>query len=121
MSQNLGLHRNCDSWNITAVEKEERKRVFYCCFVVDRLACAMHGRSPIIDDRDYDTPYPSESDQDDISRVPRVIENFYYLIQLCEILGEVIRDLYMVKGRKHLSLMTEIMIHLTLQRVTKMI
>lgn len=106
MSQNLGLHRNCDSWNITAVEKEERKRVFYCCFVVDRLACAMHGRSPIIDDRDYDTPYPSESDQDDISRVPRVIENFYYLIQLCEILGEVIRDLYMVKGRKHLSLMS---------------
>jgi hypothetical protein len=105
MSQNLGLHRNCDGWNITEAEKEERKRLFYSCFVIDRLACAMHGRSPMIDDRDYDTPYPSESDEDDVHRVPRVMENFHYLIKICEILGEVIRDLYMVKGRKHLSLM----------------
>ncbi|KAG1462424.1 hypothetical protein G6F56_005520 [Rhizopus delemar] len=101
MSQNLGLNRNCEDWNITAVEKEERKRVFYCCFVLDRLASAMHGRSPMIDDRDYDTPIPSESD-DGVC----VMENFRYLIQICEILGEVIRDLYMVKGRKHLSLMS---------------
>ncbi|CAO3663486.1 unnamed protein product [Rhizopus stolonifer] len=101
MSQNLGLNRNCDDWNITAVEKEERKRVFYCCFVLDRLGSAMHGRSPMIDDRDYDTPIPSESD-DGVC----VMENFRYLIQICEILGEVIRDLYMVKGRKHLSLMS---------------
>ncbi|KAI9273713.1 fungal-specific transcription factor domain-containing protein [Sporodiniella umbellata] len=104
MSQNLGLHRNCDSWNITNEEKEERKRLFYSCFIIDRLSCAMHGRSPMIDDRDYDTPYPSESDEDDLQRVPRVMENFHYLIKICEILGEVIRDLYMVKGRSHLSL-----------------
>jgi hypothetical protein len=31
------------------------------------------------------------------------MENFHHLIKLCEILGEVIRDLYMVKGRKQLS------------------
>lgn len=101
MSQNLGLHRNCDNWDLTATEKEERKRVFYCCFVLDRLACAMHGRSPMIDERDYDTPYPSEEDED----APQIMENFHYLIKICEILGEVIRDLYMVKGRKQLSLM----------------
>ncbi|ORE10344.1 hypothetical protein BCV72DRAFT_268886, partial [Rhizopus microsporus var. microsporus] len=105
MSQNLGLHRNCDNWNLTSTEKEERKRAFYGCFIVDRLSCAMHGRSPMIDDRDYDTPYPSENDQDDVNRTPRIMENFHYLIKICEILGEVIRDLYMVKGRKHLSLM----------------
>lgn len=101
MSQNLGLHRNCDSWDLTPTEKEERKRAFYCCFVLDRFACAMHGRSPMIDERDYDTPYPSENDDD----APRIIENFHYLIKICEILGEVIRDLYMVKGRKQLSMM----------------
>ncbi|KAG1451614.1 hypothetical protein G6F56_008042 [Rhizopus delemar] len=106
MSQNLGLHRNCDSWDITNDEKEERKRLFYSCFIIDRLSCAMHGRSPMIDDRDYDTPYPTKSDEDDADRVPRVMENFHYLIKICEILGEVIRDLYMVKGRSHLSLMT---------------
>ncbi|GAA5806279.1 hypothetical protein HPULCUR_011810 [Helicostylum pulchrum] len=102
MSQNLGLHRNCDSWELTATEKEDRKRAFYCCFVLDRLSCAMHGRSPMIDERDYDTPYPSENDQD----APRIMENFHYLIKICEILGDVIRELYMVKGRKQLSIMS---------------
>lgn len=102
MSQNLGLHRNCDSWELSATEKEDRKRAFYCCFVLDRLACAMHGRSPMIDERDYDTPYPSENDMD----APRIMENFHYLIKICEILGDVIRELYMVKGRKQLSMVS---------------
>lgn len=106
MSQNLGLHRNCDSWDLTDTEKEDRKRAFYCCFVLDRLSCAMHGRSPMIDERDYDTPYPSENDQDDTHRTPRIMENFHYLIKICEILGDVIRELYMVKGRKQLSVMS---------------
>ncbi|KAI8977276.1 fungal-specific transcription factor domain-containing protein [Mycotypha africana] len=105
MSQNLGLHRNCDHWNLTPSEKEERKRVFYCCFVLDRLSSAMHGRSPMIDDRDYDTPYPSENDDDDITRTPRTMENFHHLIRICERLGDVIRDLYMVRGRKQLAAM----------------
>jgi hypothetical protein len=103
MSQNLGLHRNCDNWDLTATEKEERKRVFYCCFVIDRLACAMHGRSPMTDERDYDTPYPSESDEDNINHTPRIMENFHYLIKICEILGDVLQELYTVKGRKQLS------------------
>ncbi|KAI7892912.1 fungal-specific transcription factor domain-containing protein [Mucor mucedo] len=102
MSQNLGLHRNCDSWDLSATEKEDRKRAFYGCFVLDRLACAMHGRSPMIDERDYDTPYPSENDID----APRIMENFHYLVKICEILGDVIRELYMVKGRKQLSMMS---------------
>ncbi|KAI7905506.1 fungal-specific transcription factor domain-containing protein [Cokeromyces recurvatus] len=106
MSQNLGLHRDCDKWDLTATEKEERKRVFYCCFILDKLSCAMHGRSPMIDERDYDTPYPSENDEDDIHRKPRIMENFYYLIKICEILEDVIRELYMVKGRKQLSMLS---------------
>lgn len=103
MSQNLGLHRNCDGWDLSPSEKEERKRVFYACFVIDRLSCSMHGRSPMIDERDYDTPYPSENDQDDTNRTPRIMENFYHLIKICEILDDVLRELYMVKGRKQLS------------------
>ncbi|CDH54184.1 cutinase transcription factor 1 alpha [Lichtheimia corymbifera JMRC:FSU:9682] len=105
MAQNLGLHRNCDTWNLSEEEKQERKRTFFCCFVIDRLTCAMHGRSPMIDERDYDTPYPTENDEDDVGRTPRIMENFTQLIRLCEILGDILRDLYMVKGRKQLSVM----------------
>lgn len=103
MSQNLGLNRNCDSWNLSDAEKEERKRVFYCCFVVDRLTCAMHGRAPTVDDRDMDTPYPSEVDQDDQDRK---LEEFHQFIKLCEILGDILQQLYMVKGRKQLALLS---------------
>ncbi|ORE15812.1 hypothetical protein BCV71DRAFT_244973 [Rhizopus microsporus] len=103
MCQNLGLNRNCDSWNLSDAEKEERKRVFYCSFVIDRLSCAMHGRAPMIDDRDYDTPYPSEVDKDDEHNKPTIMDNFHQLIKLCEILGEVLCQLYMVKGRRHLA------------------
>lgn len=30
MAQNLGLHRNCDTWNLSEEEKQERKRTFFC-------------------------------------------------------------------------------------------
>ncbi|KAI9305875.1 fungal-specific transcription factor domain-containing protein [Cunninghamella echinulata] len=107
MAQNLGLHRNCDNWNLTDVEKEERKRCFYSCFVVDRLSCAMHGRSPVLDERDYDALYPSYEDKDDGNGESKnIMERFHQLIKLCELLGDVLRDLYMVRGRKQLSMMT---------------
>jgi hypothetical protein len=102
MCQNLGLNRNCDSWNLSDQEKEERKRVFYCCFVVDRLSCAMHGRAPMMDERDLDTPYPSEADEDN----PHIMEVFHQLIRLCEILNDILTQLYMVKGRKRVAHMT---------------
>jgi hypothetical protein len=105
MCQNLGLNRNCDSWNLSDAEKEERKRVFYCSFVVDRLSCAMHGRAPMIDERDYDTPYPSEIDDDDKGNSPTIMDNFHQLIKLCEILGDILGQLYMIKGRKQISMM----------------
>ncbi|KAI9323863.1 fungal-specific transcription factor domain-containing protein [Dichotomocladium elegans] len=102
MMQNLGLNRNCDKWNMCDIEKENRKRCFFCCFVVDRLSSAMFGRTPIIDERDYDTPFPTASDEDD----PTIIDNFHQLIKLCGTLGSVLRQLYTVYGRHQLSVMS---------------
>lgn len=102
MLQNLGLNRNCDDWNVSDAEKENRKRCFFCCFVVDRLSCAMYGRTPVLDERDYDTPYPSGADEDD----PVIMENFHQLIKLAGILGSILRQLYTVYGRHQLSIMS---------------
>ncbi|KAG2226650.1 hypothetical protein INT45_000997 [Circinella minor] len=102
MLQNLGLNRNCDKWKMSDIEKENRKRAFFCCFVVDRLACAMFGRTPIIDERDYDTPFPTAIDEDD----PSVVDNLHQLIKLCGTLGSVLRQLYTVYGRHQLSVMS---------------
>ncbi|ORX49825.1 hypothetical protein DM01DRAFT_1325367 [Hesseltinella vesiculosa] len=106
MAQNLGLHRDCSNWHLTDVEKEERKRAFYCCFLADRLSSAMHGRSPLIDERDVDSPLPSHVDQRHDVGADVHLDEFHNLIKLCSLLGDVLRDLYTVRGRKQLSMMT---------------
>ncbi|ORX62338.1 hypothetical protein DM01DRAFT_1315788 [Hesseltinella vesiculosa] len=99
MSQNLGLHINCDSWDISGEEKEERKRVFWACFVIDRLSSAMHGRSPIIDERDCDAPYPKLNDVCDEGKGVQIMDTFLPMIRLAEILSSVLREIYTVRGR----------------------
>ncbi|ORZ18823.1 fungal-specific transcription factor domain-domain-containing protein [Absidia repens] len=107
MSQNLGLHCNCDDWDLTHAEKEERKRLFYCCFAIDRISCAMHGRIPLIDERDCDTPYPQDNDKcDEGTGGDKIMDNFHALIKLCDLLGSVLREIYSVKGRQQLKRMS---------------
>src|SRR4051812_28780730 len=96
MAQDLGLNRNCENWNMSRAERETRKRVFWCCFVIDRLTSAAYGRSLSIDDRDCDAMYPREQEDDLDSNNgdqrgsnSEILNNFIHLVKLCEILGRV--------------------------------
>lgn len=44
MAQLLGLHRNCDDWDIPRNEKETRKRVWWALYITDRFQTAILGR-----------------------------------------------------------------------------
>ncbi|RCH92448.1 hypothetical protein CU098_002643, partial [Rhizopus stolonifer] len=103
MAQDLGLHRNCDHWNIPPEECERRKRVFWCCYIVDRLGSAMYGRATTFEERDCDVPFPSMDDNDLLSSQPpiRLLENFINLIKLCDILGHVLKSIYYVRSLQH--------------------
>ncbi|KAG2182351.1 hypothetical protein INT43_007281, partial [Umbelopsis isabellina] len=98
MAHALGLNHNCDSWNIPASEREERKRVFWCCFIVDRYTSAAFGRSTAIDERDCDATFPTE--EDDLNDGPPVLEYMRHAVRLSDILGHILRDIYSVKGRQ---------------------
>ncbi|KAM3586198.1 hypothetical protein VKS41_002726 [Umbelopsis sp. WA50703] len=98
MANALGLNHNCDSWNIPASEREERKRVFWCCFIVDRYTSAAFGRSTAIDERDCDATFPTE--EDDVNDGPPVLEYMRHAVRLSDILGHILRDIYSVKGRQ---------------------
>ncbi|KAI8051767.1 fungal-specific transcription factor domain-containing protein [Thamnidium elegans] len=104
MAQDLGLHRNCDRWNISPDECERRKRVFWCCFVVDRLASAMYGRASTFEERDCDVPFPSVDDAEPIyggesTESPvRLLDTFTNLVKVCDILGHVLKDIYYVRS-----------------------
>ncbi|CDS06862.1 hypothetical protein LRAMOSA09387 [Lichtheimia ramosa] len=107
MALDLGLHRNCDHWNVPPDERERRKRVFWCCFIMDRLTSAIYGRSASFEERDCDVPFPSEDDDDDdgdndddgTEKRPKVLETFVQFIKICDILGHVLRNVYYAKAR----------------------
>ncbi|KAL9548642.1 hypothetical protein MBANPS3_005597 [Mucor bainieri] len=114
MAQDLGLHRNCDHWNIPPEECERRKRVFWCCYVVDRLASAMYGRASTFEERDCDVPFPTVDDddlirEDDPSSTAqqqqqpsfRLLEGFTNLIKICDILGHVLKNIYYVRSLQY--------------------
>ncbi|KAI9492146.1 fungal-specific transcription factor domain-containing protein [Zychaea mexicana] len=110
MAQDLGLHRNCDHWNIPPDERERRKRVFWCCFVVDRLISAIYGRSSTFEERDCDVPFPTDDDEEPSSgdkandpAKPRIVETFVHLIKITDIMGHVLRNVYYAKARHHAS------------------
>lgn len=106
MAQHLGLYRSCWTWNIPFSERVERTRVFWCCYVLDRILSATHGMPMTFDDRDvdcpevyYEAPHINVSNEQLLSAVckvgPSIItEDFVYVIRLCKVLGGIIRTYY---------------------------
>ncbi|KAI7898774.1 fungal-specific transcription factor domain-containing protein [Cokeromyces recurvatus] len=105
MAQDLGLHRDCTHWNISPEECERRRRVFWCCYIVDRLASAMYGRASTFEERDCDVPFPSIDDddpiQDDDQHSFSLLDAFTNLIKVCDILGHVLKNIYYVHSLQY--------------------
>ncbi|KAJ2963312.1 hypothetical protein NQZ79_g1748 [Umbelopsis isabellina] len=93
MAQSMGLFRNCDHWNIPATEREERKRTFWCCFIVDQLTSAYYGRPTTLNEDDSDTTYPSEEDDISDGSAP-IVEYMRCAIELYKIMGRVMKQIY---------------------------
>ncbi|RIA97460.1 fungal-specific transcription factor domain-containing protein [Glomus cerebriforme] len=78
MAQDLGMHRNNEKWhpiNLTREEREEQKRVFWACFVLDRIPSAHLGRPLAIDEKDVDAAHPSEDEDDEHEPLPFKMEH----------------------------------------------
>ncbi|KAL1922264.1 uncharacterized protein VTP21DRAFT_9803 [Calcarisporiella thermophila] len=122
MALDLGLNRNCESWNLPKEEKRIRKRVFWCCFVADRFISAKFGRSLSIDEREFDVPYPNDDDEEeeDFSTPsspatpvgsgqrgsssptairPQTVVDFKQLVRLYEILGRILQSIYSLSAK----------------------
>ncbi|CEP07470.1 hypothetical protein [Parasitella parasitica] len=104
MAQDIGLHRSCSNWDLPPSEIETRHRVFYACYILDRLMGARAGKPLTILDRDFDTelPVPHEVyDNSNHTRAtgPSIYHSFIKLIKLAEILGRVLKALYAPKSK----------------------
>ncbi|CAG8600276.1 11594_t:CDS:2, partial [Acaulospora colombiana] len=81
MAQDLGMHRNSEKWSLhqqTHDEIEERKRVFWACFVLDS-----------------GSPIPANASTQQVSHS---ISRFICLIKLGEITGAIIQNVYAIRN-----------------------
>ncbi|KAG0030216.1 hypothetical protein BGZ82_007525 [Podila clonocystis] len=110
MAQHLGLNRDCAKLNphMPILDREERNRIWWTCFVADRVVSVSFGRPQGINEHDVDATYPEGIDEDNIQLEykldnatsmltgpsPDSEKNFAYMASLTRIMGRVMVSLY---------------------------
>ncbi|CAE7105927.1 unnamed protein product [Rhizoctonia solani] len=111
--QDLGLHRSPRTLHLTPMEKETRRRAWWCVYGLDRMLAVALGRPIGIDDADCDVELPvpldDEALQDFFARkpvdrsTPSLMYGFIALTTLYKIAGKVLRSVYALdKCKGHL-------------------
>jgi hypothetical protein len=106
MAQSLGLHLNATTSSLEAVDQEVRKRVWWGCFVIDRLLSIKVGRPPIIHDGPHITiKFPLPIDDEYLtndgegspiqpSGIPSKFAFLTHVITQCRLLERICNTLY---------------------------
>jgi hypothetical protein len=104
-SHTIGLHKRGSAFNLNPIEVEQRKRVFWIAYLLDKDACLRAGRPPAQDDDDMNVELPSEDPPDNIGNVPLAdgkskINLFRLMCEFAVISSKVYRQLYSVRASK---------------------
>ena len=70
LAHSIGLHKRGSAFNLNPVEQEQRKRVFWIAYLLDKDICLRSGRPPVQDDDDMNIELPSEDPPDNIGNIP---------------------------------------------------
>lgn len=70
LSHSIGLHKRGSGFNLNTVEVEQRKRVFWIGYMLDKDLCLRSGRPPAQDDDDMNVELPSADPADNIGNIP---------------------------------------------------
>ncbi|PKY06546.1 fungal-specific transcription factor domain protein [Aspergillus campestris IBT 28561] len=70
LSHSIGLHKRGSGFGLNPVEVEQRKRVFWIAYLLDKDICLRSGRPPVQDDDDMNVELPSDDPPDNIGNVP---------------------------------------------------
>lgn len=97
----LGFHKSGSESRISAVEAEQRKRIFWIAYMLDKDACLRFGQPPLQDDGDMDIELPLEEPEDNMGTIPRTdcekrINLFRTQCQFAVIAGKIHRELYTI-------------------------
>ncbi|KAJ5095674.1 hypothetical protein NUU61_005030 [Penicillium alfredii] len=105
LSHSIGLHKRGSGFGLNPVEVEQRKRVFWIAYCLDKDICLRSGRPPVQDDDDMNVELPSEDPPDNVGNVPLSDgkSKFNLFRSLCEfatIESRVYKRLYSAKASK---------------------
>ncbi|KAF7587884.1 hypothetical protein BBP40_006620 [Aspergillus hancockii] len=105
LSHSIGLHKRGSGFGLNPVEVEQRKRVFWIAYLLDKDICLRSGRPPVQDDDDMNVELPSEDPPDNIGNVPLSdgkgkFNLFRTLCRFATIESRVYKRLYSAKASK---------------------
>ncbi|KZF24167.1 fungal-specific transcription factor domain protein [Xylona heveae TC161] len=105
MAHSIGLHKRGSGFNLNPVEIEQRKRVFWIAYLIDKDISLRSGRPPVQDDDDMSVELPSEDPADNIGNIPLAdgkskINLFRLICTFAIIEGKVYKQLYSTKAAK---------------------
>ncbi|PYH95542.1 fungal-specific transcription factor domain protein [Aspergillus ellipticus CBS 707.79] len=104
LSHSIGLHKRGSGFGLNPVEVEQRKRVFWIAYLLDKDICLRSGRPPVQDDDDMNVELPSDDPPDNIGNVPLSdggkFNLFRSMCRFASIESQVYKRLYSAKASK---------------------
>lgn len=104
-SHSIGLHKRGSGFNLNPIEIEQRKRVFWIGYMLDKDICLRSGRPPAQDDDDMNVELPSADPEDGIGNIPLAdgkgkVNLFRLMCEFATIESKVYKQLYSTKASK---------------------
>ncbi|KAI0119914.1 N-terminal binuclear Zn cluster-containing protein [Nemania sp. FL0031] len=104
-SHSIGLHKRGTGFNLNPIEIEQRKRVFWIAYMLDKDLCLRSGRPPAQDDDDMNVDLPDADPADHIGNIPLAngkgkMNLFRVMCELAVIESKIYKRLYSTKATK---------------------
>ncbi|KAK1504141.1 fungal specific transcription factor, partial [Colletotrichum tamarilloi] len=108
LAHSIGLHKRGTGFNLNPIEIEQRKRVFWIAYMLDKDLCLRAGRPPAQDDDDMNVELPDADPEDNIGNIPLAdgkgkMNLFRVMCEFATIESKVYSRLYSTKATKQSS------------------
>ncbi|RPA99789.1 hypothetical protein L873DRAFT_1806323 [Choiromyces venosus 120613-1] len=105
ISNTIGMHRRGNSFGLNQVEVEQRRRVFWIMYLLDKDMALRSGRPPCINDDDISVELPDEDPADGVGNIPLrggkgKVNLFRLMSSFAVIQSKVYMQLYSAKAAK---------------------
>lgn len=105
LANSIGLHKRGSGFNLNPVEIEQRKRVFWIAYLLDKDICLRSGRPPAQDDDDMNVELPTQDPIDNIGNIPLAdgkgkANLFRFMCEFAIIESKVYKQLYSTKASR---------------------